>query len=91
MLNIVMELGEGGNLHDALEKQNGVHLSENAVWRYLLQICIGLQHIHSKKIVHRDLKALNIFLQNEDFVKIGARQPRASRGAGGARGARQGR
>ena len=55
-------------------QENGKSLSENAVWRYLLQLLLGLQHIHDKKIVHRDIKTLNIFLAADDFIKIGARE-----------------
>ena len=34
-------------------------------------MCIGLEHIHSKRILHRDIKALNIFLTKDETVKIG--------------------
>ena len=72
-LNIVMEYAAAGNLHEVVRRgqQTGVSLSENAVWRYLLQLLLGLQHIHDKKIVHRDIKTLNIFLAADDFIKIG--------------------
>jgi NIMA (never in mitosis gene a)-related kinase len=63
MLNIVMELAEAGNLHDRIQRPPKDPLSENAVWRYLLQILLGLHHAHQKNIVHRDLKTTNIFLQ----------------------------
>ena len=52
-------------------QEDGKSLSENAVWRYLLQLLLGLQHIHDKKIVHRDIKTLNIFIAQNDFIKIG--------------------
>jgi len=37
----------------------------------LVQICIGLNYIHSLQILHRDLKSLNIFLTKGNCVKIG--------------------
>ena len=66
-LNIVMEFASAGNLNDVIErgKLSGTQLSENAIWRYLIQLMLGLQHIHNKKIVHRDIKTLNIFLADE--------------------------
>ncbi len=72
-LNIVMEYAAAGNLHEVVRRgqETGNSLSENAVWRYLLQLLLGLQHIHDKKIVHRDIKTLNIFLAADDFIKIG--------------------
>lgn len=32
---------------------------------------IGLRDLHSKKILHRDIKSLNVFLDSEKNVKIG--------------------
>lgn len=35
------------------------------------EICLGLAYIHSKKVVHRDLKPDNILIDSFDHVKIG--------------------
>jgi NIMA (never in mitosis gene a)-related kinase len=32
---------------------------------------MGLQALHSKKIVHRDIKCANIFLTTDGLVKLG--------------------
>ena len=38
----------------------------------LTQICLGLEYIHSKNILHRDLKTQNILLcHNQKIAKIG--------------------
>eukprot|EP00736_Rhodelphis_marinus_P011670 Rmarinus@m.30200 len=75
LLNIVMELCEGGNLTDRLQHLKtvfqGKPLPENLVWDYFFQIALGLHHIHSKRILHRDLKTMNVFLDMEDNLKIG--------------------
>lgn len=34
-------------------------------------MCLGVHYLHSKKILHRDLKALNIFLTKDNELKIG--------------------
>ena len=34
-------------------------------------MCLGLQYLHAKKILHRDIKAINMFLTKEDNIKIG--------------------
>lgn len=39
--------------------------------QYGVKILLGLHHLHEHGIVHRDLKADNIFLNNENEVKIG--------------------
>lgn len=36
----------------------------------MIQALLGLQHIHSKKIIHRDMKALNLFLDSNDNIKV---------------------
>lgn len=35
------------------------------------QICQALVHIHRSKVVHRDIKCSNIFLDSEDQIKLG--------------------
>jgi len=36
-----------------------------------IQICLGLYYLHSKNIIHRDLKTLNIMLSKDNWAKIG--------------------
>ena len=36
-----------------------------------MEICLGLEEIHSKNLIHRDLKPDNIFLTKERQLKIG--------------------
>lgn len=35
------------------------------------QICLGMKHIHDRKIIHRDIKSANVFLTKKGVVKIG--------------------
>ena len=77
-VNIVMEFCEHGDLHKLLRKRRDLldeskhkYLTENIVWKFFIQISIGLYHMHSQNILHRDLKTLNIFLTKENKVKIG--------------------
>jgi NIMA (never in mitosis gene a)-related kinase len=37
----------------------------------LIQICFALRHVHSRKILHRDIKTPNIFLMHDNTVKVG--------------------
>ena len=46
-INIIMEFCEHGDLHSYLRKLNGRHLSENAVWKFFIQISLGVHHLHS--------------------------------------------
>ena len=38
---------------------------------FLQQICLGVKHLHDQKIIHRDLKLGNLFLNDNMEVKIG--------------------
>jgi NIMA (never in mitosis gene a)-related kinase len=48
-----------------------VPIPEDLLWNYLIQISQGLKYLHDKRILHRDIKPQNIFLDKDDNVKIG--------------------
>ncbi len=72
-LNIVMEYCDGGDLGLYLKEyiKTGKFLPEEKIWKIFIQICLGINYIHSKKILHRDLKTMNIFLMKDERVRIG--------------------
>ena len=72
-LNIIMEYCDSGDLNSFicnLKKENK-YLTEEEIWHFFIQISLGLSYIHSKNILHRDLKPMNIFLTNKNQIKIG--------------------
>jgi serine/threonine protein kinase len=44
---------------------------KNKVWDFFIQTCIGVQYLHARKILHRDLKTINLFLYKDGRLKIG--------------------
>ena len=75
-LCIVMSHCEGGDLASLLRrvKQAGPHalLPEDAIMRWLVQLLLGLNHIHRKAILHRDIKPANVFLsKSRKVVRLG--------------------
>ena len=69
-LNIVMEYCDNGDLCNYLNKQK-LPLKEDLIWQMFIKITLGLTAIHKMKILHRDLKTLNIFLKKDMEIKIG--------------------
>ncbi|KAK1786399.1 hypothetical protein P4O66_018086, partial [Electrophorus voltai] len=70
-LYIVMEYCSGGDLLQRIRQQKGTLFSENVILRWFAQMCLGAQHIHDKRVLHRDLKSKNIFLTTHGTVKLG--------------------
>ncbi|XP_077473760.1 serine/threonine-protein kinase Nek5 [Stigmatopora argus] len=71
-LYIVMEYCDGGDLMMKINTQKGVFFTEQQILAWFVQICLGLKHIHDRKILHRDIKSQNIFLAEGDVkIKLG--------------------
>ena len=70
-LNIVTEFADGGDLGQKIEEQKKKPFPESQILDYITQICLALQHVHKKKILHRDLKSGNVFLMKSGIVKLG--------------------
>jgi len=70
-LNIIMEYCEGGDLSQYIKGHTGKQVAEAKIWKFFIQMCVGLNYIHNKKILHRDIKALNIFLTKDGDIRIG--------------------
>uniref|UniRef100_A0A7S4Q9Q7 non-specific serine/threonine protein kinase n=1 Tax=Alexandrium monilatum TaxID=311494 RepID=A0A7S4Q9Q7_9DINO len=74
LLVIVMEYCSGGDLRKAISSKasSGGHFSEDQVMTWFVQILLALQYFHSHKVLHRDLKTSNIFIdQTYSTVKVG--------------------
>ena len=70
---LVLELCENGDLNDKIKekKQKNEKFSENEILHYFYEILEGLYYLHKNRVIHRDLKTLNIFLTEKNHIKIG--------------------
>jgi NIMA (never in mitosis gene a)-related kinase len=73
VLHIVMEYAERGDLQRAIraQKKKGKHFVEKQVLLWTCQLAMAVDHMHAKKVLHRDLKTANVFLLRSGVAKIG--------------------
>ena len=66
---IALELCQNGTLKEMITNRGC--LSAPEIRRLGLQLCGALHHIHQRSVIHRDIKAANIFLDSEMSLKLG--------------------
>lgn len=66
---LVTELCSGGELFDYLVEKGRVSESETRI--IFGQLCLAVAYVHSKGILHRDLKLENVLLDERCRVKLG--------------------
>eukprot|EP01127_Copromyxa_protea_P019891 TRINITY_DN6546_c0_g1_i1.p1 TRINITY_DN6546_c0_g1~~TRINITY_DN6546_c0_g1_i1.p1 ORF type:complete len:580 (-),score=94.69 TRINITY_DN6546_c0_g1_i1:111-1850(-) len=60
-LHILMEFVDGGNLEDYVMAQE-LPLDVSEIWALFLDLTFGIDYLHSKGIIHRDIKGPNMLL-----------------------------
>ncbi|KAH9325632.1 hypothetical protein KI387_005810, partial [Taxus chinensis] len=68
-LCIVTEFMSGGSVYDYLHKQKGV-FKLPALLKVAIDVSKGMDYLHQNNIIHRDLKAANLLMDENEVVKI---------------------
>lgn len=68
-LCIVTEFMSGGSVYDYLHKQKGTFKLPSLV-RVAIDISKGMNYLHQNNIIHRDLKAANLLMDENEVVKV---------------------
>ena len=64
---------EHGDISRQIDKFKAAnkYIKEDTIWSYLIQICNGLQIMHGRQVLHRDIKPKNVFLTGKNHVRLG--------------------
>ncbi|NXK74653.1 NEK11 kinase, partial [Amazona guildingii] len=69
---IITEYCEGGDLDFKIQeyRESGKIFTQRQILDWFIQLLLGVNYMHERRILHRDLKTKNIFLKN-NLLKIG--------------------
>ncbi|KAM1760828.1 hypothetical protein ACFX12_003664 [Malus domestica] len=68
-LCIVTEYMSGGSVYDYLHKQKGVFKLPSLL-KVAIDVFKGMTYLHQNNIIHRDLKAANLLMDENEVVKV---------------------
>ncbi|XP_051550100.1 megakaryocyte-associated tyrosine-protein kinase-like isoform X2 [Myxocyprinus asiaticus] len=69
-LHIITELMTKGNLVNFLRTRGRFAVSSTQLLRFALDVCEGMEHLESKKLLHRDLAGRNILVSEDVVAKV---------------------
>lgn len=70
LIHVRMEYAENGTLDDLISERRRF-LPEETIIDLFTQVCLAVKYLHDRKILHRNIKPTNIFIAENNIVKLG--------------------
>ena len=71
VLWMLLEYANAGDLFKETKRYENKSIPESGARYYMLQVCAGLEHMHSRRVIHRDLHSGNILMKyKSDGTKV---------------------
>ena len=67
-VGLVFELCEEGDVHQMIQAKRKFSVQEKVMMA--ADVAAGIEYLHSKDVVHRDMSTRNLLMTNEGRVKI---------------------
>ncbi|KAM3344349.1 hypothetical protein P3S68_026441 [Capsicum galapagoense] len=68
---IVADYCEDENMAEVMRKSRGALFPEEKLCKWLTHLLLALEHLHSNRVHHRDLKLCNIFITKDNDIRLG--------------------
>merc|ERR1719334_3147543 len=69
-LFLVLDVCTGGDLSFHLHEADGYRFRESRARFYAAEMLLGLEALHAKKILYRDLKPNNVLLDHDGHIRL---------------------